>query len=156
MNYIGFSKCDSANGEGMRVSIFVSGCTLHCKGCFNKESWDFNAGKKFTEETMNELLTALEDPFISGLSILGGDPLEESNIDTVYEIVKNVHLKFGKTKTIWLWTGRKYEKAREYPIAARIFRMTDVVVDGPFIEHLKVKNQWFGSSNQRIIHLHER
>ena len=102
MNYIGLSKCDSANGEGMRVSLFVSGCTLHCKGCFNKESWDFNVGKTFTEETMNELLNALEDPFISGLSILGGDPLEEPNIDTVYEIVRNVRQKFGQTKTIWL------------------------------------------------------
>ena len=156
MNYIGFSTFDSANGDGMRVSLFVSGCTLHCKGCFNRESWDFKAGKPFTEDTMNALLTALEEPFISGLSILGGDPLEEQNIQTVYEIVRNVRQKFGKTKTIWLWSGRKYEKAREHPIAARIFKMIDVLVDGPFIEHLKVKNQWFGSSNQRIIYLHER
>lgn len=154
MHYIGLNTCDTANGPGVRVSLFVSGCTLHCKGCFNQESWNFEAGKLFTDETLASILKALDNDYTDGLSILGGDPLEERNLETVYEIVKAVRAKFNKSKTIWLWTGRKYEKAVQHPIAKRIFEQLDVLVDGPFIEHLKVKDKaYFGSSNQRVIKL---
>lgn len=149
MNYIGFSAFDTANGPGVRVSLFCSGCTLKCKGCFNPESWDFAAGNAFTEETMEKILKAMEEPFISGLSLLGGDPLEEENAPVILDIVRRVKEKFGETKTIWLWTGRTYEHVKDNPI----FEYVDTVIDGPFVQKLKMPegNQWFGSSNQRVI-----
>ena len=151
MNYIGLSTCDTANGPGVRVSLFCSGCTLHCKGCFNEESWDFCAVRPFTDETLKTLLEALEEPFVEGLSLLGGDPMEEANQPEILRIVRAVRERFGTTKSIWLWTGRRYEKVAQSPI----FDYVDTVVDGPFIEHLKVKEKgcWFGSSNQRVIPL---
>lgn len=151
MHYIGLSTCDTANGPGVRVSLFCSGCTLRCKGCFNPESWDFEAGKPFTDETLATLVKALEEPYVGGLSLLGGDPLEPRNESEVLRIVKTVREKFGTSKTIWLWTGRKHEKVSNSPVLAYV----DVLVDGPFIEHLKVKEKgvWFGSSNQRVIRL---
>ena len=83
MNYLGLNKYDTANGPGIRVSLFVSGCTIHCQGCFNKESWDFNAGKLFTDKIQEDIIKLLQEPYINGLSILGGDPLEPKNQDTV-------------------------------------------------------------------------
>lgn len=153
MNYVGLSKYDTANGPGIRVSLFVSGCTLHCKGCFNPESWDFNAGKKFTQETLNEILDALKDPYISGFSILGGDPLEEQNKEDVYKILLEIRKSYPN-KTIWLWTGRKYEHLIEYDLDKKIIELCDSIVDGPFIEKLKCNpadHSYFGSSNQRVI-----
>ena len=151
MNYIGLNTCDTANGPGVRVSLFCSGCTLHCPGCFNEESWDFCAGKPFTEETLATILTALEEPFIEGLSLLGGDPLEPENQPDILRIVKAVRERFGDTKTIWLWTGRRHEKVADLPIMAYL----DTLVDGPYVEKLPVtqKGAWFGSSNQRVIAL---
>lgn len=151
MNYIGLSRYDTANGPGVRVSIFVSGCTLKCKGCFNPESWDFEAGRPFTDEVLSELIEALRDPFVKGLSVLGGDPLEERNEQGVLKIVKTVKEEFGDEKDVWLWTGRKKEKIEDSPILEYV----DVLVDGPFIEKLKVKakGSYFGSSNQRVIPL---
>lgn len=149
MNYVGISTFDTANGPGVRVSLFCSGCRLHCRGCFNPESWDFAAGKPYDEATEESLLKALEEPFVEGLSLLGGDPLEPENEPVLAALCKRVREKFGSTKTIWLWTGRKYEHVKDL----EIFKYVDVVVDGPFIERLKVKEQgkWFGSTNQRII-----
>ena len=151
MNYIGLNTCDTANGPGVRVSLFCSGCTLHCPGCFNEESWDFCAGKPFTDETLETILTALEEPFIEGLSLLGGDPLEPENQPEILRIVKAVRERFGNTKTIWLWTGRRHEKVADLPIMAYL----DTLVDGPYAEKLHVtqKGAWFGSSNQRVITL---
>ena len=153
MNYVGLSKYDTANGPGIRVSLFVSGCTLHCKGCFNPESWDFNAGKLFTNETLEEIVEALKDPYISGFSILGGDPLEKQNKETVLQIIKSIKKELPE-KSIWLWTGRKYEHLLNDPICKKIFEYCEAVVDGPFIEKLKVNSadhSYFGSSNQRVI-----
>ena len=151
MNYIGLNTCDAANGPGVRVSLFCSGCTLHCPGCFNEESWDFCAGKPFTDETLTTILTALEEPFIEGLSLLGGDPLEPENQPDILRIVKAVRERFGDTKTIWLWTGRRHEKVADLPIMAYL----DTLVDGPYVEKLHVTQNgaWFGSSNQRVITL---
>lgn len=149
MNYVGISSFDTANGPGVRVSLFVSGCRLHCPGCFNPESWDFAAGKPYTEETKDQILKALQEDFVRGLSLLGGDPLEPENVKELTELCKAVREKFGSQKDIWLWTGRRYEKVRDL----EIFKYVDTVVDGPFIEKLKVdtKGSWFGSSNQRVI-----
>ena len=149
MHYIGLSSCDTANGPGVRVSLFVSGCTLRCKGCFNPESWDFEAGKPFTEETVETIFRYLDEPYVAGLSILGGDPLEESNIPVVTDLARRVKERYGD---MWLWTGRIYEKHADLPL----WQWVDTVVDGPFVEKRKVtqKGLWYGSDNQRVIPIH--
>lgn len=152
MNYSGINFCDTANGPGVRVSLFVSGCSLHCKGCFNKEAWDRNYGKEFTQDGLFEIIRALDNDYVSGLSILGGDPLEPYNKDEVLMLCRVVK-RLYPNKTIWLWTGRKYEDVKD----EEALKFVDVVVDGPFIERKKVNGtgHWFGSSNQRIIRIHE-
>lgn len=145
MNYSGINTCDSTNGDGLRVSLFVSGCSLHCKGCFNKDAWDKNYGKEFTEETMDTLLEALRSPWIDGLSILGGDPLEDYNIPTVNYIVCLVKELYPE-KTIWLWTGRKYENIKDIPLLDGV----DVLITEPFIEREKCHGKYYGSSNQCV------
>lgn len=146
MNYIGLNKYDTANGPGIRISLFVSGCTIHCQDCFNKESWDFNAGKPFTDKIQEDIIKTLQEPYINGLSILGGDPLEPNNQDTVLSLVKAV--KASTSKSIWLWTGRVYKQVKDNPILKYI----DVLIDGPYIHSLKPV-QYAGSSNQNIIFL---
>lgn len=146
MNYSGLNTCDSANGDGLRVSLFVSGCSLHCKGCFNKDAWDKNYGKEFTEETMDTLLEALRSPWIDGLSILGGDPLEPYNIPTVNYIASLVKQLYP-TKTIWLWTGRKYEQIKHL---RALLKNVDVLITEPFIESKKCYGKYYGSSNQCV------
>lgn len=155
MNYCGFSKYDTANGPGVRVSIFVSGCTLHCKGCFNPESWDFKAGKPFDSEARRMLFKALENPYVKGLSILGGDPFEEGNLDAVTELVREFRKRFRNAKDLWIWSGRTKEKLESDPRKKFILEHCDVLVDGPFIEKLKLTKQgeFKGSSNQRVIQL---
>lgn len=152
MHYIGLSSCDTANGPGVRVSLFVSGCTLRCKGCFNPESWDFEAGKPFTEETVEMIFRYLDEPYVAGLSILGGDPLEESNIPVVTDLARRVKERYGDKRDVWLWTGRIYEKHADLPL----WQWVDTVVDGPFVEKRKVtqKGLWYGSDNQRVIPIH--
>lgn len=146
MNYLGLNKYDTANGPGIRVSLFVSGCTIHCQDCFNKESWDFNAGKPFTDKTQEDIIKTLQESYINGLSILGGDPLEPKNQDTVLSLVKAV--KTSTFKSIWLWTGRIHKQVKDNPILKYI----DVLIDGPYIHSLKPV-QYAGSSNQNIIFL---
>lgn len=152
MHYIGLSSCDTANGPGVRVSLFVSGCTLRCKGCFNPESWDFEAGKPFTEETVETIFRYLDEPYVAGLSILGGDPLEESNVPVVTDLARRVKERYGDKRDVWLWTGRIYEKHADLPL----WQWVDTVVDGPFVEKRKVtqKGLWYGSDNQRVIPIH--
>lgn len=152
MNYIGLSSCDTANGPGVRVSLFVSGCTLRCKGCFNPESWDFSAGKPFTEETVETIFRFLDEPYVAGLSILGGDPLEESNVPVVTDLARRVKERYGTKRDVWLWTGRIYDKYADLPL----WQWVDTVVDGPFVEKRKVtqKGLWYGSDNQRVIPIH--
>ena len=145
MYYSGLNTCDSANGPGMRVSLFVSGCTLKCKGCFNKQSWDFNYGKEYTKEVEDSIIKALKDPYINGLSILGGDPLEPENRGTVLSLVQRVRQELPN-KTIYLWTGRYLKQVQNLPI----MNYLDAVIDGPYIESKHVEGQWYGSSNQTI------
>ena len=146
MNYSGLNTCDSTNGDGLRVSLFVSGCSLHCKGCFNKDAWNKNYGKEFTDEAMDTLLEALRSPWIDGLSILGGDPLEPYNIPTVNYIVALVKQLYP-TKTIWLWTGRKYEQIKHLKA---LLKNVDVLITEPFIERKKCYGKYYGSSNQCV------
>ena len=147
MNYAKLNTHDIANGPGVRVSLFVSGCRHRCKGCFNAEAWDFNYGREFEFKTALELDNALDEPFISGLSILGGEPLEPENIEIVTAICEMVH-QFHPEQTIWLYTGSLYEDVKDL----KIMKYIDVLVDGEFVEELKdITLRFRGSKNQRII-----
>ena len=147
MYYSKIINCDIANGPGVRVSLFVSGCRRGCKGCFNKEAWDFNYGQKFTIETLKELDEALSNPNVAGLSILGGDPFEPENRECVENICAIMALYYPK-KSLWVWTGYNYDDIKNTPAMKYI----DVLVDGPFVEELKdLRLKWRGSSNQRVI-----
>ena len=151
MNYSVIRPLDIANGPGIRVSIFVSGCRNRCPGCFNPETWNFTYGQQFTSETMSELLWALKDPNIAGLSILGGDPFEMENCETVYHICKKVKERFPD-KTIWCWTGYSLDDVWE----EKALRYIDVLVDGRFEQDKKdLRLKWRGSSNQRVIDIRE-
>lgn len=151
MNYSNIILCDTANGEGIRTSLFVSGCTNHCQGCFNEEAQDFNYGQLYTNETEQTILEQISKPYVAGLSILGGDPLcqtVEGKLDLLSLITKIRSLH----KTTWLWTGFTWEEAITNVMNRGIFTLCDVVVDGPFIETQKDLTLAFrGSSNQRII-----
>lgn len=147
MNYGALKTLDIANGPGCRVSLFVSGCRNHCKGCFQPETWDFNYGKPFTGETVVDILSMLEDPHNIGLSILGGDPLEPENQQAVYYLCFLVKQRMPE-KTIWLWTGYLWENVKDYDL----MKYLDVLVDGPFVESQKnLCLAYCGSENQRII-----
>lgn len=154
MNYGDLRTFDVANGKGIRVSLFVSGCTNYCKGCFNEEAQDFNFGKKFDNNTSDFIIHALQDDLHTGLSLLGGDPLEEANRDEVLKLILKVRKEFYDKKDIWLWTGKTYEEiiSDDDSILKTIIFLCDVLIDGRFIEELKNPTLMFrGSSNQRII-----
>lgn len=157
MNYAAIKKFDIANGPGVRVSLFVSGCRHRCKNCFNKEAWDFNYGKEFTDDTLKELLDAMDKDYIEGFSLLGGEPFEPENQDTVLEILKALKQKFPN-KTVWCYTGFLYDaqllegKVGNIETVKEILNNIDVIIDGKFVEELKSLDLLFrGSSNQRII-----
>ena len=147
MNYSSIRQLDIANGPGCRVSIFVSGCEHRCKNCFNPETWNFNYGKEFTDETLHLILELLKPKHISGLSILGGEPLHPRNRQSTLDLVKLVRA-YAPGKSVWLWTGYLWEDVAEDLIGSGI----DVVVDGKFVEELKdLRLKYRGSSNQRVI-----
>ncbi len=154
MYYAAIKKTDVANGPGVRVSLFVSGCTHRCKGCFNSEAWDFYFGREYTQETEREILQALSPDYIRGLSVLGGEPMEPENRGTVLQLLQAVKRQFPD-KDIWCYTGYDYEKdllrdkGQEIP---QILAMTDVLVDGEFVEERKnIRLAFRGSENQRLI-----
>lgn len=151
MNYATIKYPDIANGPGVRVSLFVSGCRQHCKGCFNKEAWDFNYGQEFTWETLHELERLVNDLNVSGLSILGGDPLEPENREWVETLC--AYIKHNcPDKSIWMWTGYLWDDVKDLPVMKHV----DVLVDGPFVEDFKdLRLKWRGSSNQRVINVAE-
>lgn len=157
MKYANIKKYDIANGPGVRVSLFVSGCNHHCKGCFNSIAWDFNYGNEFTNDTINEIIEALDKNYIDGLSLLGGEPLEELNQQDVLKLIKEVKEKLPN-KTIWLYSGFTYEeicnmKTKEIN---DIIKNIDVLVDGKFEIDLYDPALFFrGSSNQRVINIKE-
>lgn len=157
MNYATIKKCDIANGTGVRVSLFVSGCTHHCKNCFNKETWDFEYGEKFTETTSEEIIKLLEPSYVNGLSLLGGEPFE---VQTQGELVKFLRLVKSTypQKDIWCYTGYLFDKQLQNESRARcehtdeMLSYIDILVDGPYIEEQKdISLQFRGSKNQRII-----
>ena len=155
MNYATIKKTDVANGPGVRVSLFVSGCTHHCKGCFNSEAWDFHYGQAYTEETEKEILLALAPDYIRGLSLLGGEPMEPENRGAVLSLVKKVRERYPQ-KTIWCYTGYTYEEIQANPRLNASLPYIDVLVDGRFEQALFSPYLEFrGSSNQRILKLNK-
>ena len=148
MRYANIKNLDISNGPGIRVSLFVSGCRRHCKGCFNEVAQSFEYGTRFGSETLVELLRLLSNPHIKGLSILGGEPLEPENRVTVLDICKAVRVAFGAKKTIWMWTGYSWEDVKDL----LVMEYLDVLVDGPFVEEQKnLCLPYCGSENQRVI-----
>lgn len=161
MNYATIKWCDIANGEGVRVSLFVSGCTHRCKNCFNEVAWDFTYGQPFDEEVQKGILNALESDYIAGLSLLGGEPLEPQNQLALFPFVKRVR-ELYPNKTIWCYTGcildeRKgilKEKQKNTPVTKELLSLMDVLVDGPYVEEMKdIRLKFRGSANQRVIDL---
>ncbi len=151
MKYAKIRKMDISNGEGVRVSLFVQGCSFHCKNCFNQETWDFNGGKEFTTAEIQKIIELANKDYIAGLSVLGGEPLHDNNVDEVFHIVATFKEKFPN-KDIWLWTGFKFEDAIKDSKRKFILRNIDVLVDGQFEEDKKdLTLKWRGSSNQRVI-----
>ena len=157
MNYGEIKKCDIANGEGVRVALFVSGCTHHCKGCFNSVTWDFNYGKEFTSETEEEILEALNAGYSDGLSLLGGEPFEPENQKVLLPFLKKVKARYPE-KNIWCYSGYLFDKELQGESRARceytdeMLSMLDVLVDGRFVEEKKNITLLFrGSENQRLI-----
>lgn len=157
MNYATIKKCDVANGPGVRVSLFVSGCSHHCKGCFNQEAWDYNYGNQFTEKEEQEVMEALKPEYIKGLSLLGGEPLDLKNQEGLLPIVKKAKELYPE-KPIWCYTGYLFDKqvmgemSKTNETTNELLKYIDYVVDGQFVETLKNPTLKFrGSSNQRII-----
>lgn len=147
MNYAKINATDIANGIGVRVSLFVSGCNRRCKGCFNPETWDYDYGKEFTVDTLYELKDLVSKDYISGLTILGGEPLDPENRHMVTLICCWIK-RHVPNKTIWIYTGYTYEKVKHLDV----LNYVDVLVDGAYIEELKdISLPFRGSSNQRII-----
>lgn len=157
MNYAEIKNCDIANGPGVRVTLFVSGCTHHCEGCFNEETWDFQYGRPFTEETQEQILTELAPDYIAGLTLLGGEPLEPGNRQALLPLVREVKSRYPH-KNIWCYTGYLYDSdilgrfCAEWEQMEEFLSYLDVIVDGEFVLAQKdISLQFRGSANQRII-----
>ncbi len=157
MNYAEIKKVDIANGEGVRVSLFVSGCRRRCKNCFNKVTWDFAYGKPFTAAVEEELLDAIAPDYIQGLTLLGGDPFEPENQRALLPFVQKVRARFPQ-KSIWCYTGYTFDGGRlaeaqsNCEATEELISLIDVLVDGRFVEELKdIRLKFRGSSNQRVI-----
>ncbi len=159
MNYATIKWTDIANGEGVRISLFVSGCTHRCKNCFNEVAWDFAYGSPFDAEIQEKILQELNSDYIAGLSLLGGEPLEPQNQEALFPFLKKVREKYP-TKSIWCYTGFVLdeesgdlkEKHKNTFYTKELIRLFDVLVDGPFVEELKdIRLKFRGSANQRVI-----
>ena len=149
MNYCGLKKIDTANGLGVRVSLFVSGCRNHCPGCFQPETWDFGYGEPFTKEIEDEIIEALRPSWIQGLSILGGEPMEPENQAALLPFLSRVRRELPD-KDIWLYTGYTFEAVSD----SELLPLVDVLVDGPLVDGQKdISLSFRGSRNQRILTL---
>jgi anaerobic ribonucleoside-triphosphate reductase activating protein len=159
MYYGNIKKYDIADGLGVRVSLFVSGCTNHCPGCFQKETWDFHYGQPFTEDTAEEILEALNHDYIQGFTMLGGEPFEEDNQRELVKLLRRIRKQYPD-KNIWSYTGFVYDRdllpgqRKHTEVTDEMLDMIDVLVDGPFIEEKKnISLSFRGSENQRVIDL---
>lgn len=161
MNYAEIKYCDVANGPGVRTSLFVSGCSHHCPGCFNEIAWDFNYGKPFTQDTIDSIIESLKPDYIQGLTLLGGEPFEYSNQKGLLPLVRQVREVLPQ-KDIWCFTGFLFDKdiienmCKKWKETNELLSYIDVLVDGRFVEELKNLNLKFkGSENQRTILVNE-
>ena len=159
MNYGTIKSSDIANGTGVRVSLFVSGCRHHCKGCFNAPTWDFDYGEPFTRETQDKILKLLEPSYIEGFSLLGGEPFEPENQPVLAQLLETIKAVYPQ-KTVWCYSGYLFDQdmvpgGKVYtPFTDRMLSCIDVLVDGEFIlEQKDISLQFRGSKNQRILHL---
>lgn len=159
MNYANIKNCDIANGPGVRVSLFVSGCTHRCKGCFNEVAWDFAYGEPFTREVEDSILEMLRPDYIKGLTLLGGEPFEPQNQPTLVAFLRRVRQMYPQ-KSVWAFSGYLFDRdilpgrLGDPAVTREFLQYLDVLVDGPFIEAKKNLSLCFrGSSNQRIIHV---
>lgn len=157
MYYATIKECDVANGPGVRVSLFVSGCNHHCKGCFNQVAWDFKYGQPFTQETIDKIIKDLDKDYVEGLTLLGGEPLEYTNQQGLVPLIKQVKEKLPN-KSIWCFTGFDFEKDvmgkmySNWEETRELISNIDVIVDGKFDESKKnVSLKFRGSENQRLI-----
>lgn len=142
-----------SNGKGIRTAIFLSGCNLHCKGCFNEVAWNFNSGFDLDEKTLTAICNSIEPDYIEGISILGGEPLDVKNQKSTYDLCKRIKENYTN-KTIWLWTGYVFDSIPRTGYTLDILKYCDVIIDGPWIQELYSPNLKFrGSSNQRILNL---
>ena len=163
MHYATIKTFDIANGTGVRTSLFVSGCTHRCEGCFNEIAWDFGYGEEFTEETVEQLLASMRPDYVAGLSLLGGEPMEPVNQRGLMPLLRRFHEELPQ-KTLWVYSGYTYETDLLDPsgrahceVTNEFLSYVDVLVDGEFVESLKdITLQFRGSSNQRILHLSAR
>ena len=161
MHYGELKKCDIANGIGVRVTLFVSGCTNHCPDCFQPQTWDFDYGKEFTEDTKAEIFAELDKPFVNGLTVLGGEPFEPRNQRELLPFIKNVKVLYPN-KTIWCYTGNNLEHEIWQPgpgrceVTDEFLQYIDVLVDGDFVQdQYDISLRFRGSSNQRIIDMNK-
>lgn len=157
MNYAAIKPFDVANGPGVRVSLFVSGCTHRCEDCFNREAWDFSYGEEFTEREMQKILKALEPDYIKGFSLLGGEPFEPRNQAVLADVLQKIKEVYPE-KNVWCYTGYTFEtdllsgRLCDYAVTQKMLKNIDILVDGKFIKELKnLKLRFKGSENQRII-----
>ena len=157
MNYASIKDFDIANGPGVRVTLFVSGCTHHCKGCFNREAWDFNYGQPFTQQTIDSILEMLEPSYVKGLTLLGGEPFEPQNQGPIVDLLRQIKYKYPE-KSIWAFSGYLFDRdilsgrLGDWEITKEYLSYLDVLVDGPFVEAKKdLMLRFRGSSNQRLI-----
>ena len=163
MRYSQIRSLDISNGEGVGIALFVQGCHFHCDGCFNKETWDFNGGKEWTEKEKDLILSLLKRPYINRISILGGEPLADENLHDVYDLILEIRKVFGFTKKIWIYTGYSYcdiphsiilnKKRDEWnndEYRSHIIFNCDVLIDGKYEKDKKVNGKWYGSYNQHL------
>lgn len=163
IRYAAIREMDISNGEGIGIALFVQGCHFHCYNCFNEATWDFDGGKEWTEEIKREFLSIADKPYVKRISILGGEPLAQENIDGVLDLVKSINKVYGDTKKIWLYTGYTYEQLisnrfQDIKLSTDVDKIyeavnnVDILVDGLYIEELRdITLKWKGSSNQRVI-----
>ena len=148
MRYNLVRKMDISNGPGVRVSVFMQGCSFHCKNCFNSETWDFEGGKEFNDETIEKILNLCGQNYVEGLSILGGEPMHPTNIEGTTKLAKAFKEKYPN-KSIWVWSGFLYDRDLK---DKEVLKYIDVLVDGQYVDELHDPTlKWRGSSNQRVI-----
>ena len=157
MNYAAIKACDIANGPGVRITLFVSGCNHHCKGCFNQEAWDFDYGMPFTQETVDTIIRMMKPSYIKGLTLLGGEPFDPRNQGAVVELLRQVKQAYPQ-KTVWAFSGYLFDRdilsgnLGDWEVTREYLSYLDVLVDGPFVEAKKdLMLRFRGSSNQRLI-----